>query len=353
MPSKKRAKKASRKPKKPKRSPRVAHGLTVISARPVKVGREPTASEYAEFARAAEVLEHHREWLRSFAGVIGVEVGPKIKQGRPADAAVIRVHVSRKRSPDALHPEHRLPTLLDGVPVDVIESRYKATSLASSLCKRRELVGGVSIGVPGTTTLATLACLCVDDSGTAFALTAGHPFVNAPLVCQPAGGGQGDLVGAAAKVELNKDLDAAIVAIRPNVRELRGGAAGCWGPKRLGSLVAGSAKYEPVLMVGAMSGWRRGLARMLSTPVPVDYPPPTGQLMMENQIHLISEDGESALNQPGDSGSLLLSEDGEVALGVVIAAGDPDGDGPGKPFGIATPIQTVVKRLGVKLANPS
>ena len=327
--------------------------LVAISARPIKVGIPAGAEHRASAARASIVLEKNREWLHGFQGVVGLEVAPRLVAGKPTGVVSIRVHVIRKRSPDKLHPEHRLPAQLEGVPIDVIESRYKPTSLAASLAKRRELVGGVSLGSPGTTTLATLACLCLDGSGVAMGLSAAHPWVGSPLVAQPAGGGQADLIGAAASLHLNTELDAATIALKPGSRDVRGGAAGCWGPRRLGTISADQAGYVPVLMVGAMSGWRRGLARLLGTPVPVNYPPPTGPLMMENQIHLISEDGTSALNQPGDSGALLMSEDGEAALGLVIAAGDPDDDGPATPFGIATPIQTVVKKLGIRLANPS
>lgn len=331
----------------------MSSGLVAITARPVKVGVPAGADIRARAAHAASVLGKHREWLLGFQGVVGIEVAPRLVAGKPTDVVSIRVHVARKRAPDALHPEHRLPPQLDGIPIDVIESRYKPTSLAASLVKRRELVGGVALGTPGTATLATLACLCLDASGTAFGLSAAHPWVGSPMVAQPAGGGPSDLIGAAASLHLSSELDAATIALKPGARDLRGGAAGCWGPRRLGTISADQAGYVPVLMVGAMSGWRRGLARLLGTPVPVNYPPPTGPLMMENQIHLISEDGKSALNQPGDSGALLMSEDAEAALGLVIAAGDPDDDGPATPFGIATPIQTVVKRLGVRLATPS
>jgi hypothetical protein len=77
-----------------------------------------------EFLAAKEELERVRTaWLRQ-PGVRAVDVGYKLRDGRPTDELAIRVHIEQKLPPSSLPPDERLPERLGAFPVDVIEATY-------------------------------------------------------------------------------------------------------------------------------------------------------------------------------------------------------------------------------------
>lgn len=68
-----------------------------------------------------EVKERHREVLSALSNVIGVGVGPKIVDGKPAKAIAIKVYVQRKVTKEQLAEGECVPEELEGVPTDVEE----------------------------------------------------------------------------------------------------------------------------------------------------------------------------------------------------------------------------------------
>ncbi|MGI9599501.1 MAG: hypothetical protein ACR2QK_25275 [Acidimicrobiales bacterium] len=73
-------------------------------------------------ARIADVRRRHEQDLLRRAGVVGVSTGIRTRDGRPTGERCLVVWVERKRRPEDLGPEELLPTVLDGVPVDVVET---------------------------------------------------------------------------------------------------------------------------------------------------------------------------------------------------------------------------------------
>ena len=94
--------------------------------------------------------EHEAELLRR-ANVVGVALGRKVVAGRETGEACIVVFVDRKVPKDALRRRDLVPSAVDDVPTDVVETgRFTALgmleSLAVSRTKRmRPAPGGVSI----------------------------------------------------------------------------------------------------------------------------------------------------------------------------------------------------------------
>jgi hypothetical protein len=67
------------------------------------------------------VKQAYEHQLMAMANVVGVGIGYRTLQGVRTDDPALVVMVSRKLPPEMLPPEERIPTELDGVPVDVQE----------------------------------------------------------------------------------------------------------------------------------------------------------------------------------------------------------------------------------------
>ncbi len=306
-------------------------------------------NELAGWQRAQQVLEAHRVELLALPGVAAVEVAPRIVGGVPGNVPSIRVHVYRKRARDNLSPNEILPERIDGVPVDVVPATFRATgceAVAAPLLRRwPRLQGGVAIGSPGTRSIATFAMvfLSAESQDVVLGLTAGHAFEVGQELCQPAGGGARDVFGRVLDAEVSESIDAATIELDRSARPLATGVAGAGGPVQMGQLPKDAPEYLPVFMTGGCSGQRVGWARRSSEPIPIDYP--SGQIWMDDHIHIVSGMPKGPFNRGGDSGAMLLSQKGDLAFGLIIAAGEFEG----KWLGIATPIERVVAHFGLIL----
>lgn len=67
--------------------------------------------------------EVRKDWLKR-PGVTAVDVGFKMKGGKPTDSLAVRVHVRRKLPAEALPPQEVFPDRLGTYDVDVIEAEY-------------------------------------------------------------------------------------------------------------------------------------------------------------------------------------------------------------------------------------
>ncbi len=79
-----------------------------------------------DYARAMEVKRRVEDDLLRLPGVHGVSVEPKRTGGRETGRAAIVVFVTRKRSGAELPAPERIPSEIDGVPTDVVESEQPA-----------------------------------------------------------------------------------------------------------------------------------------------------------------------------------------------------------------------------------
>src|SRR5438552_14336077 len=70
--------------------------------------------------RMLKLLRKHSKDLLKYPNVHRVDVGFEFKGGKPTGRLSIRAHVTEKKANRALPVKDRLPTELDGVPVDVI-----------------------------------------------------------------------------------------------------------------------------------------------------------------------------------------------------------------------------------------
>lgn len=290
--------------------------------------------------------------LTAFAGVIGVEVSRKVTKGALTPTIGITVLVPRKCPLAKLKRSERLPQVVAGIPIDVQPARF-SVSQGKDLgrCLRRTrgaLVGGVGIAGNAATGSCTLTAVCRARTGQLVGLSSGHGMTEGDAVTQPSGGTAADVVGQVVGLVLDATMDAAMILLDGSRRTILGGAAGVDGPSKVG-VISTEVDAVPVLMVGASSGWRCGLARRVRGPVEVEHPDQL--LSMTDQILVRPLPPFTSFNQPGDSGALLLSADGEQALGMVIAAMTEDDSGIG--VGLATPIDRVLNRFHLNLLRPT
>lgn len=71
---------------------------------------------------ALEVKQRHERDLLRRANVVGVGVGFRTRGGRLTSEVCIVVSVRAKVAAAQLHPGDQLPAVIEGVPVDVVET---------------------------------------------------------------------------------------------------------------------------------------------------------------------------------------------------------------------------------------
>lgn len=84
--------------------------------------RGPVPGFSDDEARIAQIRARHEAVLLRYPNVVGVDQGLKISGGEPTGVRCIIVYVTTKVPPDQLPAHDLLPTELDGVPVDVVET---------------------------------------------------------------------------------------------------------------------------------------------------------------------------------------------------------------------------------------
>jgi len=73
-------------------------------------------------ARAQEVKRRHETDLLRKANVVAVGIGFRTRGGQPTDEVCIIVSVKAKVPPSKLKRSELLPTSIEGVPIDVVET---------------------------------------------------------------------------------------------------------------------------------------------------------------------------------------------------------------------------------------
>ena len=120
----------------------------------------------AEQERLLKLLRKHRKALLKYPNVHAVDVGLEFSDGAPTGRLAIRVHVEDKQPEAALADGDILPDELDGVPVDVLQTRPEL-QLVNRDSHIDPLVGGLTIAstnVPGF--IGTLGLIVFDSEST-------------------------------------------------------------------------------------------------------------------------------------------------------------------------------------------
>ncbi len=162
-----------------------------------------------------KLLRKHRKALLKYPNVHSVDVGLEFSDGKPTGRLAIRVHVGDKQPEAALADGDVLPEELDGIPVDVLQTR-PGLQLVNRDNHIDPLVGGLTIAssnVPGF--IGTLGMVVFDSASLKpMALSNHHVMVGSMpgstsvQIGQPGLGVAADTVGTLAR--WNKQYDCAV-----------------------------------------------------------------------------------------------------------------------------------------------
>ncbi len=256
-----------------------------------------------------------------------VDVGWKVRSGRPTADLAVRFHVRDKPTGDEFERFARVrPDLvvdIDSVPfrTDVIEARYRFDRFAwpvaatTRLAPHRPLVGGVSVGNAWSARYGTLGGIVVDTTtGQAMAMSNWHVLVGSHLaraglpVYQPAYVDtwyRRHPIGELARHALTVGYDAALAAVSPNVR---------WKNEQLGLGTLAGAR-SPMLDArvtksGRGSGITSGVVEGVDGVFTFRY---DGRWRTVVDVcRIVPTDDRTRISRSGDSGSWWLNGYGAV-----------------------------------------
>ena len=80
------------------------------------------APENTDTDRMAAVQEKYSSALMSYPNVVGIGIGKRRRGGEPADELCLVAVVAKKLPTEQLQSAEILPSAVDGVPLDVIET---------------------------------------------------------------------------------------------------------------------------------------------------------------------------------------------------------------------------------------
>jgi hypothetical protein len=307
----------------------------------------------AHFRKEFRARLAHTERATTWLNVLGTAIGERLTNGHYTGQQAVIAYVAQKVRRAELSRTVRIPSAIDGIPVDVIRiGRPRAT--ASNCIPHpdgffpRPFPAGVSIG-GGTNAAGTFGCL-VRRGGTLCLLSNYHVLgdMGMPgraLPLRQPGFGDG-AAGAAVGQFLDglplvftgaaNPMDAAIAqvdptAVRPDI-VLIGGVTAVGDP----------IQDMPVAMHGKASHFNRGIVVHTSTNILVTYG--TKQALLVGQVRIVPQAPDNSFGEPGDSGAVIV-RDGGVAVALMVAREFVGG----RFSSIATPLPRVFEALRLTL----
>lgn len=319
--------------------------------------------------------------------VHAVGIGHKIVNGEWTGQVALRVYVSQKLDSSLLGSE-AIPDEFEGVPTDVIESApafvlptvtgteeivvpgiegigaHAAQAIppcsAAKQRRQRPVRGGISAG-HFSITAGTIACFCRsvrpgDDPGRVYALSNNHVFADVNQASlgdallqqgRADGGGPADEFARLERfvpIQLSETasnrVDAAIGVIGGEIH---------FDPEicsigRISGIV-GALEQMRVRKHGRTTGLSHGAVTDVSYDaiVGMDHTNPNIVARFEDQLRIDGAAPTPVFGLGGDSGSLVVADDGNAAVGLYFAGPDSG------LYGLANPIAEVLAALEIEL----
>jgi hypothetical protein len=327
-----------------------------------------------------QVKETHKEAILAKPNVVGVGTGYKVSRGQRTDELCVVVLVRQKIPEAGLHPEALVPQGLDGVATDVVQVGYLRAFQART-DRWRPAPGGVSIG-HYQVTAGTFGCVVRDRaSGARLILSNNHVLANSNAASP------GDPIlqpGAADGGQVADDTIAHLerfclieFSVAPPTCPIATGVAGAANAlaRLLGSKhrlqafqsdaqatnLADAAVARPledgdildeILEIGVVNGTALATLGMSVRKSGRTTGLTTGEITVLDATVDVSYDlfqvarfeGQivsGPMSSPGDSGSLLVAGDSQLAVGLLFAGSDQTT--------IYNPIQAVLDCLEVEI----
>jgi len=287
--------------------------------------------------------------------VVGVGVGRKMVKGRPTNRPCVRLYVIRKLDKRLISPGNILPTYIDGVETDVIETGKFRAQVPVARKRRRPAQPGCSVGfqLPAPhddLIMAGTFGALVARGAARFILSNNHVLANEnglPLgstIYQPGLLDHGDpatdaIARLAQFVPLGTStpnhVDCAIAEVTdPDlVRARVMSKVGKFSSDQPFNAVEGIR----VEKVGRGTGYTTGTVFDVSATVTLDYE--LGELKFVDQILIRGVSG--VFSEYGDSGAIVVEVDSGRATGLLI--------GGSTEYSVANHLDDVLTELGVSL----
>ena len=310
--------------------------------------------------------------------VHAVGVGHKIVEGRLTEEPCVRLYVVQKLAKSLLPEGAILPSAIDGIPTDVIESPpafflpsvpHAASASASAAVapcssfrrsRQRPVMAGIS-SAHVNVTAGTIACFCTstregDDVETVYALSNNHVFADLNkaqigddlLQHSPNDGGTSPdrfaVLHRFVPIQLGGQqpnrVDAAIGNVLPDVQVDRQICT-------IGRLSGTDTAFEnmKVCKHGRTTGYTEGIVfdPSIDSLVGMDHNDPTIVALFQNQLRINVAPSFSSFGLGGDSGSLVVDRESHAAVGL-YNAGPASGQ-----YGLANRIEDVLGQMQIKL----
>ena len=298
-------------------------------------------------------LTHAKRVASAFDEVHAVDYGYAYHAGVRMEHASVRFHVRKKIAKSAFKGSLFLPTHIESIPVDVIESGYRV-HLGDPRSQQPKLSPGLSIGNLATSETGTLGALVRGPNGETFILSNWHVLA--------AGATIGDQIVQPGPMHLGPDaaravgiLDRSLLPSEQFDAALARVIDGFPIEPTLFNLgFEANSVVEPTLGMrltksGAVSGITEAVVDGVDGSYKLDYSSfGLGQLWMRG-FRLVKDRGSTSvsISEPGDSGSLWVDVESKAAVGIHFG-GESD-DSPLNDFALAHPLNEVLRRLGVQL----
>jgi hypothetical protein len=287
--------------------------------------------------------------------VVGVGIGEKESEGAPTGLMAVRLLVRVKYAKDSIPIAHMLPSMIDGMHVD-IEEVGTFRPLATFPNPRTSFTPpqpGSSVGfefpTSGMVMAGTFGAVVQDAAGKRYVLSNSHvlanegtlaigsPIFQTGLLDLDPGTTKRQIATLSKFIPFDPQptlVDCAIAEVTPpNI--LSNEILYIGAPKG----VSKAKQDMSVHKFGRTSGYTAGLIKMVSTDSTVDYE--RGSVIFKNQIVIVGLNG-SAFSASGDSGSLIVEREGQTAVGLLFAGSSS--------HTLANHIEDVLSALNVTLA---
>ncbi|GAA2100120.1 hypothetical protein GCM10009841_14540 [Microlunatus panaciterrae] len=327
-------------------------------------------SEHEARAAIRPVKERVEDELIAREGVVGVDIGEKISEGKPTGELSIVVYVEKKKPDSKLTKAQAIPKEINGVKTDVQELvielqqavRFQEAVSQVDTSAYPTLVGGIGIGPARTVFLSppdvpsagnyvfvgTLGAIVEDrSSGARMALTNFHvacvnnTWTVGDRMVQPSrvdGGSPTGFFGSLTRAQLTENTDGAVITIdagRPSEPSVTG----------IGTVVGqGVASVGMAVQKrGRTTEHTFGTVQSTDFTVSIDYGTGVGTRTLRHQIRIDTDTTKSPrFSDHGDSGSSVMDMNRNV-VGLLFA-GSNDGS-----MTFANPIAAALDELDVNL----
>ena len=293
--------------------------------------------------------------LLAIHGVTGVDIGYKYVDGKMTDQICLRVHVAKKKAD--LSPEQRVPTMVHGIPTDVIEGTYKTYGTVTSQADATNIdedqynvmEGGISISGKrddGSADTGTLGLVVIDNNTNKPAIltnahVVGGEGTEGKQMYQPYPWNGGALVGSVLRARRSGSIDAALISIDSltysfDILQL-GGVQGINTNAQLG---------QSVRKRGRQSRLTYGVVEGIHGTFPIS------ETEYYDDILSIKPLNAADFSIEGDSGSVIVDDDNKVIA--LLYAGYPSqltDDDSLKGRTLSLPIKNVMNAMNCSVSG--